>query len=109
MPATIYFCMNQKKMTLGTAKTVAAAITSSKGVLSIPINEARPTDATQLLCEEINVDANRYSSQASKKQITPAATKAGSANGRVTRANTPMRLQPSTRAASSISIGIVSK
>ncbi len=92
-------------MTAGSVYITPTAITASSGVLSSPMKPARPTEAVCRRSSVISVCANTYSFQPWKKEITAAAASVGAISGTTTPSTMPIREQPSTRAASSTSIG----
>src|SRR5690606_39207828 len=107
-PATKYRWKARKSSTGGSAKMIAAAITSDQGVDSSPKKLAIPMLPTQSSDRLMTSLANMYSFQAAMKANTPVAITPGNASGSVMRKSTPSRVQPSTRPESSTSSGIVS-
>lgn len=59
--------------------------------------------------ELVKISANRSSFHALRNASAPVATNPGSDSGRITEKSARSREQPSTRAASSISVGRVAK
>ena len=86
-----------------------AAAKSPHDWLVEDIMEARPTGSVYMSFEELKVKASKNSFQAARKENNAVTATAGRDRGRIIFTNISNLLQPSNSAASSNSIGTVSK
>src|SRR4051794_8857726 len=95
-----------KTATIGTATTVATAITWFQGVPVLELNFASATVSGWTVVDVVSDSANRNSPHASRKLSTATVITPGRETGSTTRRNAPSGRQPSTIAADSRSFGI---
>src|SRR3954454_5130507 len=95
-----------KTRTIGTATTVATAITWFHGVPVEELNLASATVSGWTLVDVVSDSANRNSPHASRNDSTATVITPGRETGSTTRMKAPNGRQPSTIAADSRSLGM---